>query len=439
MLAELALFFRQTLPDIHNGELVETFSGLRPNYITLWKWRDDEKRFVEYPSEFSDGDKFFYQGDFRARRTPQTHSRFQELTAMIAEGTEGQDRELKARFEYLDRQFAALAIAEARSSVSEDDHQPHPKVGAVVVRDGAVLASAHRGEVLGCHAEFIALEIKLGNASLAGATVYTTLEPCTERNHPKVPCATRLVERKVKRVVIGMLDPNPLITGRGQLLLREANIITDFFPHDLMTEVEELNRDFKRLHKMRSATEGPLSTGRKFDRTTGKLKPTEIILGSGSGDKCLEIEIGDSECTFVFKGPAGQPWLTLWDVDRFLVEKIEGKLAVSTTIRNEHGKIIAELTRNEWKIRPSLLWDKNFSDSALEVRDEEGHIVLQVQVLLEKVRIQGIWRGAKGEFFQLVKSPTGKGGLMVCRSEGWIPIQPLFLYPSELHQGELAK
>jgi pyrimidine deaminase RibD-like protein len=162
-----------------------------------------------------------------------------------------------AAFTTEDREFASLAIAEARKSISEDNERPHPKVGAVVVKDGQVLGRAHRGEVAGCHAEYIALECKLAEASLVDATVYTTLEPCTERNHPKVPCAHRLVERKVKRVVIGMLDPNPVIRGRGQLILREANIITDLFPHDLMSQVEELNRDFIRLHKTTIAREQP--------------------------------------------------------------------------------------------------------------------------------------------------------------------------------------
>lgn len=145
-----------------------------------------------------------------------------------------------------DRIFARLAIGEARKSVPETDGRAHPLVGAVIVKDGQVLATAHRGESEGNHAEYIALEKRLPDAAVAGATVFTTLEPCTTRNHPKVPCAERLIERKVARVVIGMLDPDPRISGKGQRRLRTANIITDFFPHDLMTEVEELNRDFSR-------------------------------------------------------------------------------------------------------------------------------------------------------------------------------------------------
>ncbi|HWZ88799.1 MAG TPA: hypothetical protein VNW92_08110, partial [Polyangiaceae bacterium] len=92
-------------------------------------------------------------------------------------------------------------------------------------------------------------ERKLSGDSLVGATIYTTLEPCTTRNHPKVPCAQRLVERKVRRVVVGMLDPNERICGRGLWHLRESGIETDLFSHEHMAAVEELNRDFIRLHR----------------------------------------------------------------------------------------------------------------------------------------------------------------------------------------------
>ena len=102
--------------------------------------------------------------------------------------------------------FMKLAVALARRSRSERDRRTHPKVGVVVVKKGRVLATAYRGErKAGEHGEYTALERKLARRALVGATVYTTLEPCTTRNHPRVACAKRLIERKVARVVIGLL------------------------------------------------------------------------------------------------------------------------------------------------------------------------------------------------------------------------------------------
>ena len=162
-----------------------------------------------------------------------------------------------------DRHFTLLAIEEAKKSVAEDD-RPHPKVGAVVVKDGRVLAKAHRGENPKSHAEYVALEEKLSNETLAGATVYTTLEPCIKRNPPKICCAQRLIDRKVARVFVGMLDPNPDIRGLGDQLLNEAGIEVQLFPRDLRAQVEELNRDFirdqKEKRKLRTSSTTAMST-----------------------------------------------------------------------------------------------------------------------------------------------------------------------------------
>jgi pyrimidine deaminase RibD-like protein len=159
-----------------------------------------------------------------------------------------------------DRRFAAMAIEEALKSTPEDE-RPHPKVGAVVVKDGKVLTRAHRGEnpKPKSHAEYIALEEKLPDDLIAGATVYTTLEPCTTRKHPKVPCAQRLIDRRIACVVIGMLDPNPDISGKGWQLLREAGIKIRVFDHDLMQVCEEMNREFIRAQKKRLLSTPPPS------------------------------------------------------------------------------------------------------------------------------------------------------------------------------------
>jgi pyrimidine deaminase RibD-like protein len=138
------------------------------------------------------------------------------------------------------------AIEIARESRSEEG-APKPKVGVVLAKNGAEIGRAYRGEVeLGEHGEFGVLERKLRDDNVAGATLYTTLEPCTKRSETKVPCAERIVERRISRVVIGILDPDQEICGRGIRLLRDAGITVDLFPQEEMAQVEEQNRDFIR-------------------------------------------------------------------------------------------------------------------------------------------------------------------------------------------------
>ena len=100
-----------------------------------------------------------------------------------------------------EREFMALAIELAEKCLSEAG-KVSPKVGAVAVRDGVILGTAYRGEVKpGEHAEYTLFERKLKKVDLKGATLYTTLEPCTHRNHPKIACADRVIARGIKRVV----------------------------------------------------------------------------------------------------------------------------------------------------------------------------------------------------------------------------------------------
>lgn len=227
-----------------DGELLDALYNLQTAHAELKKYIAIVGGFQSVSFErvrnTPQWQSFFTHGTFNIKVLPPGRIRFEKLDEEL--------RQAKAMEPARDdRTFARMAIEEARKSLSENDGRPHPKVGAVVVKDGRVLSTAHRGEESGNHAEFVALEKKLSNEAVAGATVYTTLEPCTTRNHPKIPCAERLIERKVARVVIGMLDPDDRISGKGVRKLRKAGIETALFPHDLAGEVEELNREFTRL------------------------------------------------------------------------------------------------------------------------------------------------------------------------------------------------
>jgi len=133
-----------------------------------------------------------------------------------------------------DESWMQKALDLAKQSVAEprDDGTVPPKVGVVAVLDGEVVGSAFRGQGgPGDHAEWSLIKA-LGEAAkdrLHGATIYTTLEPCTERSPGKKACANHLIDHGVARVFIGAYDPNPVVYRRGWRRLRDAGIeLCDF-------------------------------------------------------------------------------------------------------------------------------------------------------------------------------------------------------------------
>lgn len=101
---------------------------------------------------------------------------------------------------------------------------PNPLVGAVIVRDGKVIAAgyhAHSGEG---HAEVNAfLDARERGVDVRGADMYVTLEPCSHYGKTP-PCADRIIKEGIGRVVIAMEDPNPQVAGRGLERIRSAGI-----------------------------------------------------------------------------------------------------------------------------------------------------------------------------------------------------------------------
>ncbi len=135
----------------------------------------------------------------------------------------------------LDRTLCEAAIAEARKSIAENDGDLHPCVGAVVVKDGKVIARACRGETgEGRHAEFCALKKindNVDNVDLSG---------------------------KVARVVYGMADKHESVYGHSSLV--EAGIEIGFFPNDLMQELLILNKEWSDSLRLKQGFPPPNTT-----------------------------------------------------------------------------------------------------------------------------------------------------------------------------------
>ena len=109
-----------------------------------------------------------------------------------------------------DQQFMARAIALAAEGMYTTS--PNPRVGCVLVQDGSIIGEGFHRRAGEAHAEVNAMS-NAGNAR--GSTAYVSLEPCSHTGKTP-PCADALIAAGVTRVVIAMLDPNPLVAGQGR-------------------------------------------------------------------------------------------------------------------------------------------------------------------------------------------------------------------------------
>jgi diaminohydroxyphosphoribosylaminopyrimidine deaminase/5-amino-6-(5-phosphoribosylamino)uracil reductase len=117
---------------------------------------------------------------------------------------------------------------------------PNPMVGAVVVSpDGVVVGQGYHQRDGGAHAEVVALAE--AGVRARGATMYCTLEPCSHQGRTG-PCAVRIVEAGVERVVVAVEDPNPLVHGRGFGYLRAHGVHVEVGPG--AAEATSLNQPF---------------------------------------------------------------------------------------------------------------------------------------------------------------------------------------------------
>lgn len=140
------------------------------------------------------------------------------------------------RVKKVDKHYMKIALDLAK--LGKGKVNPNPLVGAVIVKDKKIIAKGYHEKYGEDHAEVNAF--KNAKENLAGATMYVTLEPCSHYGKTP-PCVDKIIDNKISRVVIGMMDPNKLVLGQGIKKLQDAGI---------EVEVGVLEEECKKLNEV---------------------------------------------------------------------------------------------------------------------------------------------------------------------------------------------
>ena len=139
----------------------------------------------------------------------------------------------------IEEKFMARCLELARHGAGHT--APNPMVGAVIVRDGAIIGEGFHRRCGEAHAEVNAIASVEDEALLRESTIYVSLEPCSHYGKTP-PCAELIIRKRIPRVVVGCLDPFPEVSGRGVRMLREAGI--EVLTGVMEKEARQLNKAF---------------------------------------------------------------------------------------------------------------------------------------------------------------------------------------------------
>lgn len=177
-----------------------------------------------------------------------------------------------------DTAYMRLALQEAEKGRGRTS--PNPCVGAVIVRDNTVVGQGYHRRSGTAHAEVNAIADAGKNA--VGATIYVTLEPCNHTGRTP-PCTKAIIDAGLSRVVVGMPDPNPSVTGGGSSYLQSQGIVVE--SGLLEEECRAINRPFIK----HSATGMPwvvMKAGMSLD---GKISYVSGQGGKITGDQSQRV------------------------------------------------------------------------------------------------------------------------------------------------------
>lgn len=175
------------------------------------------------------------------------------------------------------------AVEVMKRSVCEQrtDDAITPKVGAVLWKPDGTVETACRGELReGDHAEYTIIERKNGKENLSGCVLFATLEPCgpDSRNPPKVGCARRITNARIKKVYYGCQDPHPKVAGEGLRYLKEMGVEVIPFDRDLQEVIEKENAKFfdQARRKAEEMEEEPALQPLPFDQNPPQVSLNDL-------------------------------------------------------------------------------------------------------------------------------------------------------------------
>jgi len=234
---------------------------------------------------------------------------------------------MKSKKNYNDKEYLKLAVELSKKSYIPPGKN-YPKVGSVVVdKDGKIIGSWKNGKL---HAEYQILH-NLSRNSLRGAILYTTLEPCTQRNNSNdLSCSEHIVRTGISRVVIGMLDPNPAISGKSIFYLRKNGIKVKL-TKEYESEIRKLNKKFFAKKRVIFFDLWGTLIKKNFVKKNDLFDLLSKILKSKDRDKIKEISIKNKFRNF-------NSWINE-------IEKCLGK-----EITDEQKKKISEIIKKDEKI-----------------------------------------------------------------------------------------
>ena len=244
--------------------------------------------------------------------------------------------------------YMKMAIAQAKKAVGRVS--PNPMVGAVIVKKGEVVGLGYHRRAGSPHAEINALR-KAGKKA-RNAELYVNLEPCCHYGRTP-PCVDAIIESGIKKVIIGMKDPNPLVCGKGAARLRAAGMTTH--TGVLEEECRKLNEIYIKyitrkvpfvILKVASSLDGKIAT--KSGDSRGISNNESLRCVHRLRDQCDAIMVGigtiqadDPLLTTRLKGKAGK------DPIRVIVDsslKISSGARVFN-VRSNAGVIVATTRR----------------------------------------------------------------------------------------------